>query len=323
MAETVAFEEITIPVPWGHVSGKWWGGRGRQPIIALHGWQDNAGSFDGLGALLPKDISMLAIDFPGHGRSSHYPKGQFYYLFWDGVLLLRRIVKHFKWSKISIIGHSMGGAVGFLYAASFPDDIEKLISLDIASPTIRDTESVVNITGVSIDRFLKYESLTEDAMPCYTKDEMIDLVLDAYQGAITRKSAEILMIRGMSPIPHTQKNILKKEGFLFARDVRLKVAGLGLITLDLVLEYAKKIKCEYMNIRAVPGLSFDRPEYYTQVLDEIKKSACRFEYKEVDGSHHIHLNEPEKIGPIVFSFIKTSKSEKTTADTGLNGSSSS
>lgn len=69
--------------------GKWWGGRGRQPLIALHGWQDNAGTFDGIGSLLPSDISMLAIDFPGHGRSSHYPKGQSYYLFWDGVTLVR------------------------------------------------------------------------------------------------------------------------------------------------------------------------------------------------------------------------------------------
>lgn len=47
----------------------------------------------------------------------------------------------------------MGGAVGFLYAASFPDDVEKLISLDIASPTVRNTESVVNVTGISIDRY--------------------------------------------------------------------------------------------------------------------------------------------------------------------------
>lgn len=46
----------------------------------------------------------------------------------------------------------MGGAIGFLYAASFPDDVEKLISLDIASPVVRDTETVVNMTGASVDR---------------------------------------------------------------------------------------------------------------------------------------------------------------------------
>lgn len=324
MAETaskaVEFEEISIPVPWGHISGKWWGGKGRQPLIALHGWQDNAGSFDGIGSLLPSDVSMLAIDFPGHGKSSHYPKGQFYYLFWDGLTVLRRIVKYYKWNKISIIGHSMGGAVGFLYAASFPDDVEKLISLDIVSPTVKSTESVVNITGVSIDRFLKYESLTDAAMPCYTKEEMVDLVVDGYQGGITRESAEILMIRGMSPVPPGKKNIMQKDGYLFSRDVRLKVAGLGLIPLDVTLEFASKIKCEYMNIKADPGMFF---EFYTTVLDKIKSSASRYEYKEVKGTHHVHLNEPEKVAPIVFEFLKSYKPEEAIPASNQNGSASS
>lgn len=54
--------------------GKWWGPRDKQPIIAIHGWQDNAGTFDPLIELLPKDLSILCIDLPGHGLSSHIPK---------------------------------------------------------------------------------------------------------------------------------------------------------------------------------------------------------------------------------------------------------
>ncbi|CAG9101983.1 unnamed protein product [Plutella xylostella] len=60
---------------------------------------------------------------PGHGLSSHYPTGMHYYIFWDGVSLLRRIVKHFGWSKVTLMGHSLGGALSFMYAASFPDDV--------------------------------------------------------------------------------------------------------------------------------------------------------------------------------------------------------
>lgn len=70
------------------ISGKWWGPRTEQPIIAIHGWQDNAGTWDTLIPLLPESISVLAIDLPGHGLSSHYPKGHFYYLFWDGVIVV-------------------------------------------------------------------------------------------------------------------------------------------------------------------------------------------------------------------------------------------
>ena len=72
-----------------------------QPIIAIHGWQDNAMTFWTLAPLLSKDVSILSIDLPGHGHSSQFPPGQFYYIFWEGVIVLRRIIKHYKWDKVS------------------------------------------------------------------------------------------------------------------------------------------------------------------------------------------------------------------------------
>lgn len=62
------WEEIEIAVPWGHVAGKWYGDRNTQPVLTFHGWQDNAGTYDRLIPLLPKTLSYLCIDLPGHGR---------------------------------------------------------------------------------------------------------------------------------------------------------------------------------------------------------------------------------------------------------------
>ncbi|CAG7817538.1 unnamed protein product [Allacma fusca] len=70
-----AFTEIAIQVPWGHVSGKTWGDVNGIPVLGLHGWTDNAGTFDRLAPLLPKSLYFVAIDLPGHGRSSHHPEG--------------------------------------------------------------------------------------------------------------------------------------------------------------------------------------------------------------------------------------------------------
>lgn len=290
------FEEIKIPVPHGYISGKWWGPTSEQPIIALHGWQDNSGTWDNLIPLLPSEIAILAIDFPGHGLSSHYSPGQFYYLFWDGVLLLRRIVKHYNWKKITILGHSLGGAIGFLYSGIFPDDVDKLIQIDIVSPTVRETSMIAELAGQSIDRFLKYETLTEDSMPCYSHKEMLDLVEDAYKGSVTRESCEILMKRGMAPSPNG-------KGYHFARDVRLKVAGLGFLSLDMILQFAGRIKCNVLNIKGNPGMSFDKPEYYSIILDKIRESA-HVEFHEVNGTHHLHLNTPERINDIISKFIQ-------------------
>ncbi|XP_032675106.1 probable serine hydrolase isoform X2 [Odontomachus brunneus] len=288
------FEDIEIPMPWGQVTGKWWGPRELQPIVALHGRQDNAGSFDTLIPLLPKDVSILCLDMPGHGLSSHYPKSQFYYVYWDGVILLRRIVKHFKWNKVSLLGHSLGGAISFLYAASYPDEVDLLISLDIVSPSVKDVTKTTKISGDYIDRFLKYEEL--DSVPCYEYDEMLDIVHKGYDGSITRESAEILMKRGIRPA-------FLKGKYFFSRDPRLKVSLLGMLSLDLVLAYASQIKCAYLNIRAVPGMKFEQPHYYHMVLEKIKLQAKKFEYHEVEGTHHVHLNEPEKIVPIIANFL--------------------
>ncbi|XP_044015513.1 probable serine hydrolase isoform X3 [Aphidius gifuensis] len=281
--------------------GKWWGSRSIQPIITLHGRQDNSGSFDPLMKLLisnNKNHSYLCLDLPGHGYSSHLREGQYYFMHWDCLILLRRIIKYYQWNKIKILGHSLGGAIGFLYAATYPDEIDLLISLDIASPSVKKIPNLVTSTGNQIDKYLKYEKLTLDNVPCYEYDEMLGIVLDAYNGNITRKSAEILMIRGMQPASLPGK-------YYFSRDPRLKVSMLGFLTADLSKQYAEQIKCPYLNIRALQGLKNEISGHYEEILDIIKKKSSKFEYQEVEGTHHVHLNDPEKVAPLIENFLNS------------------
>lgn len=77
-----------------------------------------------------------------------------YYIFWDGLAILRRIVRHYNWRRISIMGHSLGSAIGFLYAASYPDDTELLIAIDTVAPVIFNASEVVNNTGPMLDKFV-------------------------------------------------------------------------------------------------------------------------------------------------------------------------
>lgn len=175
--------------------GKWWGSRDKQPIIAIHGWQDNAGSFDKLAPLLiRRGYSILAIDLPGHGLSSKYPKGQFYYIFWDGLHVLRRIVKYFKWEKITILGHSLGGAIAFLYASAFPNDVNKYISIDIASPAVRDPKKMSKILGDCVDKFLKYETFKENDLTPMSYEDALDILYVAHNKSLTKESCKIIMV---------------------------------------------------------------------------------------------------------------------------------
>lgn len=295
----VIVDEIEIPVPWGHVAGRWWGPRDKQPIIAIHGWQDNAGTWDNLIPQLPVTTSVLCIDLPGHGLSSHYPKGMLYYIFWDGIVLLRRIIKHFKWSKVTLMGHSLGGALSFMYAASYPDEVDRIICIDIASPAVREPQNMVSKTGWGIDKCLEYENLTEDKIPSYDYDEMIDIVCDAYRGSVSKENCKVLMKRGMAPTPAH----MKKQGYYFKRDPRLKVSGLAMMSIETALEYASQVKCKVLNIRAIPGQMWERLDYYLKVIEKMRQSAD-VQFEEVEGTHHVQLEAPENIVHLIEEFLE-------------------
>ena len=74
-------QRISFKVPWGEIAAKAWGPEDGKPFLGLHGWLDNANTFDTLAPLLPENIRFIAIDFPGHGKSSHR---------WPGIVVTKR-----------------------------------------------------------------------------------------------------------------------------------------------------------------------------------------------------------------------------------------
>jgi len=79
MSSELQGREVKIPVPWGEIAGREWGQEDGVPWIALHGWLDNAGSFEPLVSHFPSGHRILCLDLPGHGLSSPIPKGENYH----------------------------------------------------------------------------------------------------------------------------------------------------------------------------------------------------------------------------------------------------
>lgn len=292
------FHNLSFP----RILGKWWGSRNQQPVLCVHGWQDNCGTFDKLIPLLPKNLSYLAIDLPGHGKSTHYPKGMIYYLFWDGIVLIRRIAKYHQWSNLVLMGHSLGGALSFMYASTFneEEDVSKIIMFDIAGPTVRDQNKLADQAGWCIDKMLKFENYPITKQPCYNYEESIDVVVDAHEGSISKEGAKTLMIRGTSPAPDF---LNQPDGIIFNRDLRLKVSLLGMFCEEQTLVHAKRIRCEVLNIRGKPGMAFGDPSIYPKVIETLRENAKRVVYEEVEGTHHLHLETPSRIFKFVREFL--------------------
>src|SRR5437868_1064198 len=105
-----------------------WGNEDAPPIILVHGGRDHCRSWDGLARALQPHCHVLAPDLRGHGDSD-WTKGGSYSLT-EYVYDLSRLVRHIAGQQVTILGHSMGGMVGLIYAGTFPEQVSALVVLD-------------------------------------------------------------------------------------------------------------------------------------------------------------------------------------------------
>ena len=105
-----------------------WGPDAAAPIVLLHGWMDCGAAWQLLVDCLPDDWPLLAVDWPGYGRSArradHYwfPE-HFAELDW----LLDEISPQ---APARLIGHSMGGTVASMYAGIRPARVAWLVNME-------------------------------------------------------------------------------------------------------------------------------------------------------------------------------------------------
>lgn len=106
-----------------------------QPIVLLHGFLESSTMWKPLIPQLLKNNFVIAIDFPGHGKSGVIAEIHTMELMTEVV---DEILQHLQVSTATFIGHSMGGYVTLAYAEMFPGKVEKLILLN--STPVADSE---------------------------------------------------------------------------------------------------------------------------------------------------------------------------------------
>ncbi|KAL7480638.1 hypothetical protein ACHAW6_006311 [Cyclotella cf. meneghiniana] len=161
-------------------------------IICLHGWLDNAASFNRLAPALIDSLSsdgknnetlsehlkpteIIALDFPGHGLSGHKSPDGPPQLLAEYVYYVAECVEALKWGsgrisaadgagdpasdKITVIGHSMGGGVAVVFAAAFPELCSSLILLEGGGPLARNAKDCARHVRAACQRRLKSNKL--------------------------------------------------------------------------------------------------------------------------------------------------------------------
>ncbi|MBB6246754.1 alpha/beta hydrolase [Rhodanobacter sp. A1T4] len=125
--------ERRIALPHLALAAQVWGDDAAPPLLALHGWLDNAGSFALLAPLLAQRFHVIALDLPGHGHSDHLaPGAQYHYL--DYVRVVLETTDALQLDRYTLLGHSMGAGIAALVAAAAPQRIERLRLIEGLGP---------------------------------------------------------------------------------------------------------------------------------------------------------------------------------------------
>ncbi len=106
------------------------GNKNKQTILLVHGLnQEGHETWWEVIPALSQDYHVLALDLPGFGQSSK-PKGR--YSPTNYAKVINWLVKEYTNKPVIAVGHSMGGSAVLRFASDFPDQVKKLIVIDIA-----------------------------------------------------------------------------------------------------------------------------------------------------------------------------------------------
>lgn len=267
---SVPFEEIRLSLPHIEVAAHLYGPEDGQPVIALHGWLDNAATFSRVAPLL-KGVRIVALDLPGHGHSDHRPAGAAYNI-WDYAHDVLQTAEQFGWKRFSLLGHSMGAIVSVLLAGAMPDRIERLALIDGVIPYTGEADTAPQKLGESLQALL---AVDDKRKPVYKSLEQAVAARMKGVGAVSHEAAERLALRGLMPVP---------GGYTWRTDARLMLPSPMRLSRVHALAFVHRVACPASLVLAEKGLM-------TQPAMLELTESFPFARHLLPGGHHLHLDD--------------------------------
>ena len=261
-------EEIRLRLPHIELAAHIFGPQDGLPVIALHGWLDNANSFARLAPKL-SGLRIVAVDFAGHGHSDHRPRGAGYALA-DYAFDVLCVAEQLGWKQFALLGHSLGAIVSVIIAGSFPERVTRLALIDgIVLRSGPDIDAAENMSK-ALEAQLAHGHKRKSVHP--TLDRAIEARMKGMV-AVSREAAELLAQRGLMPVP---------GGYSWRSDSRLTLPSPLRLTDAQAMSFVRRVTCPTMLVVAEEGMLVNHPE----LLDRLP-----FTLERLAGGHHLHLND--------------------------------
>lgn len=279
---SLAFEEVRLRLPHIELAAHLYGPEDGVPVIALHGWLDNAASFSRLAPLLP-GLRIVALDFAGHGHSDHRPPGGSYAI-WDYAHDVLQVAEQFGWQRFSLLGHSMGAIVSVLLAGAMPERIARLALIDGLIPYTGEADTAPQKLGEALKAQL---ALAGKSKPVYAEFDRAVQARMRGVGVVSREAAELLAQRGLMPVP---------GGYTWRTDSRLTLPSPLRLTQAHALAFVHSLQCPAKLVMAQQGMLLAQPSM-TQLVEGLP-----IEVSQLPGGHHLHLDDGEGAGLVADCF---------------------
>lgn len=277
--------EYRLELACGEIALCEWGKSGDEPILLLHGWLDNSASFFSLAPLLAQRYRCIAFDFPGHGYSQHLGTNAQYH-FIDGVFAIYCVLEALSLTEITLLGHSMGGALGMLFAAGFPNRVRALVSLEAFGPLVRKADETSSaIAQACVERYARADS----RKTIYASIEQA-LAVRAAAGDLPAPLLRDLVERNLQPVT---------GGYCWATDARLRLPSLVRMTDEQLADIVAHVQTPVLLVRADKGLSFVGKAYARHGA-QLRQCVLI----DMEGGHHVHLEQPERVAAETLAFLQ-------------------
>ncbi|MBA6114750.1 MULTISPECIES: alpha/beta hydrolase [Pseudomonas] len=263
-------EEVRLSLGHIELAAHLFGPADGVPVIALHGWLDNANSFALLAPRL-KGLRIVALDLAGHGYSQHRPPGAGYALA-DYAHDVLRVAEQLGWQRFALLGHSLGAIIAVQLAAALPERVSHLALIDGVIPPTGAEQDAGERLGLALQAQLRLDGKRKSVYK--TLEEGVQARMKGMV-AVSLEAAELLAQRGLMPVP---------GGYSWRSDSRLTLPSPVRLSHAQAMAYVSRVRCPACLVVAADGMLARQHA----LLDQLP-----FEQTTLPGGHHLHLNDEQ------------------------------
>lgn len=268
-----------------------WGAPDGEPLLLIHGFLDHARSWEPFVAALEKKLTaprrIIAPDCRGHGDSDWVGDGGYYH-FPDYIWDLNSLIEALKLPRFTLVGHSMGGTISFIYTGTFPARVRKLVLVEGIGPLpaqFSDAPPRMErwITEVKL---LPHRKIVE-----YTSLEVAADRLRRKNPRLKRELALELARTGMRRI--------ENGSWVWKFDPLHRTAAPQPFYSGQAVEFFRRIECPVLVINGAESHHTPRPDI-AQRLEAIRdRTVAQIE----NAGHMIHHDNPDRLARVIAGFL--------------------